>query len=164
MLGNGLEELSSASWQFDAITAIDLVEHLPDPRSLITCAASLLAAGGILVVATGNSDAWTWRLLGSRYWYCSLPEHVSFFNLRCLARAASEAGLGVVEQQTFRHAAGPLGRSLREAAKNLGYLAGNRLRGFGVPALYRLFVERRAPGWHTARDHLAVVLARSGSR
>jgi hypothetical protein len=45
--------------------------------------------------------------------------------------------------------------------KNAGYVAGVHLAGFGVPALRHRFVDRRAPGWLTANDHMLHIMTRA---
>jgi SAM-dependent methyltransferase len=160
ILGGAVDDLDEDCPPFDLITAIDVVEHVVEPLAFFRRLSSYLAPGGVMLVSTGDTDAWTWRLLGSRYWYCSLPEHWSFFNLECLQTIARLNHLEVVDQRRFSHVRGPWSRTLLQASKNTAYLIGLRLRGLGIPALRRLFVERRAPGWHTARDHLAVVMRR----
>jgi hypothetical protein len=44
--------------------------------------------------------------------------------------------------------------------KNTAYIIGNRVGGLGITALRRVFVERRAPNWLTARDHMLHILER----
>ena len=62
------------------ILAIDVIEHVSDPAAFFSRVWQLLKPGGIFLVFTGDSDAWSWRLQQSRYWYVSfLPEHISFY-------------------------------------------------------------------------------------
>jgi hypothetical protein len=50
-----------------------------------------------------------------------------------------------------------------ELLKNVGYVVGSRLHGLGVPSLRKIFVDRRAPGWLTANDHMLHIMTRDGS-
>ncbi len=64
--------------RFDVITLIDVVEHVPDPGGFMARAYAHLRPGGVVIVSTGDPQAFAWRLLKSRFWYVSFPEHISF--------------------------------------------------------------------------------------
>ena len=49
-----LASLIAESAQFDAITAFEVIEHVPEPRGFLAELASLLAPGGVLVLSTLN--------------------------------------------------------------------------------------------------------------
>jgi SAM-dependent methyltransferase len=78
VLGQELQKLR-ADAQFDVITIIDVIEHVADPGSLLTEAYCRIAPGGKIIVSTGDPELplW-WRVLKSRFWYASFPEHLSF--------------------------------------------------------------------------------------
>jgi SAM-dependent methyltransferase len=160
MLGPEVGSIGGGEPRFDAVTAIDVVEHIPQPVPFFRQVASLLRPGGVFVVVTGDTGAWSWRLLGSTYWYCSIPEHVSFFSRDAMQRVGAEVGLTLAEYRRTSHARQPPLRTLIEWTKNAAYLVVRPLRGFGVPKLRRLFVERGAPGWISAPDHLFCAMRR----
>jgi SAM-dependent methyltransferase len=145
---------------FDAIVAIDVLEHILDPLDFVHQVAGRLAPGGVFVGMTGDSDALSWRLQGSRYWYCNLPEHVSFYCRRSMQQLASRCGLTSVEHLRTSHDRTSMKQKVVELVKNLGYIVGNRTGGLGLKPLRRLLVDRRAPGWMTAKDHMIHVMQR----
>jgi 2-polyprenyl-3-methyl-5-hydroxy-6-metoxy-1,4-benzoquinol methylase len=49
-------ELHSKQGQFDLITMIEVIEHVPDPLTLLESVAMLLAPGGIIFLTTGNVE------------------------------------------------------------------------------------------------------------
>lgn len=161
ILGATVADLPDDIPGFDAILAIDVVEHLLDPLSFFRDVSRALRPNGILVVLTGNTDAWSWRLLGNRYWYCNIPEHVSFYCKECFDYIAHRFGLIEIEHMRMSHNRWGLRDRALQAAKNLGYVVMNRAGGFGSASLRRLFVERRAPVWITARDHTLCVMKKS---
>lgn len=55
----GVEDLTG---QFDLVTAMEVVEHVADPRAFLATLADRLAPGGLLIVSTPNRTAWS-RLL-----------------------------------------------------------------------------------------------------
>ena len=149
-----LFDLTPSGRRFDAITAVDVLEHLAEPLPFLIRAKELLQPQGVLLVQTGDSAALPWRLQGSRHWYCSLPEHVSFFCERTLDLIALQLGMRRLDYRRIRHRRTDLSQRLTETAKNLGYVLGNRLNGFGVTKWQAAFVNRRAPVWLSARDHM----------
>ncbi len=55
----GVEALDG---RFDLVTAMEVIEHVADPRAFIASLAARLAAGGLLILSTPNRTAWS-RLL-----------------------------------------------------------------------------------------------------
>lgn len=145
---------------FDAALAIDVVEHVPDPMVFFRHVARVLRPGGVAVVLTGDTAAPAWRWQGSRYWYCSLPEHVSFFRRSALEYVGRACGLKIVYHRRLSHIRAGLGRRLREAAKNVAYGVAVRVGWLPSSALRRHVLARRAPGWLSANDHQLVVMRR----
>jgi len=88
---------------FDVITLWDVIEHVPDPKSVLNLAAELLAPGGTLVVKTPNCDGLYPRAslamagqLG--FWgHPDPPGHLFQFSVSTLSGMVEAAGLGVSE-------------------------------------------------------------------
>jgi SAM-dependent methyltransferase len=159
ILGERLEQVEPPE-AFDAILAIDVIEHLARPQEFIRAASARLGPGGVLIVLTGDTDSPGWRLEGSAHWYCSLVEHVTFYNRRSVAELGRRAGLRSLEHLRTYHERSRLVVRASQAVKNMAYVAGRRVGGFGLAPLRRLVVERRAPGWIAAKDHMIHVLQR----
>jgi SAM-dependent methyltransferase len=157
ILSPTLSELPASTPPFDAITAMDLIEHLNEPMPFFREVRKRLTDNGVLLLLTGNNDAWQWRTMGSLYWYCSLPEHCSFFSKKSLEYVCREVGYELLEFRTLSHGRAKPVQKVKDVVKNVAYLAARKSGGFGI-ARMRHAVDRHAPGWLTARDHLVAVL------
>jgi SAM-dependent methyltransferase len=149
-----LDMLPSATGPFDSVIAIDVVEHVVDPLTFFRAARRVLNPNGVLIIVTGDTAARTWRWERARYWYCSIPEHLSFFSHRTVEWVATELGMQCVEFHRSCHQRWPIRTKIRQAANNVAYLTCLRSKGFGIAPLYRAVVNRPAPAWITANDHM----------
>ena len=113
-----LQEVSLAPSSFDVVTLWDVLEHVPDPRSLMERATSLLKPGGYLFVNVPDLDSLPTRLLRAR-WPLLLPEHLIYFSRDSLRLCGESAGLSLIR----------FGRRL--ASFSVGYLL-RRLAQHGV--------------------------------
>jgi SAM-dependent methyltransferase len=94
----------SADGRFDVVTIIDLIEHIPEPDSFLQRAYTHVSPGGMLIVSTGDPETFFWRrLLRSRFWYVSFPEHVSFPALGFFQRWCARTGAVLAERHEMRY-------------------------------------------------------------
>jgi SAM-dependent methyltransferase len=109
------EELPFAR-QFEAITLFDVIEHLDAPRRALDRCRELLPPDGLLFLTTPDSGSAVARLLGSRWHYLDLDQHVSIFSRPTLGRMLADAGFAVVAHRTFgrRYRASYIRRRLQE--------------------------------------------------
>jgi len=89
-------ETVSLEGKFDAITAWDVLEHVPHPRAFLSACRSLLRPGGFLFLNVPDLDSWEGKLLGRR-WPLLLPEHLNYFNKHSLSLCAKQADLVSVQ-------------------------------------------------------------------
>ena len=91
-----LEQAGFPDAAFDAITLIEIVEHLRDPLALLRECARILKPGGVVLVTTPNARSWTARAMGARWAGFSLNDmggHISFFNPQSIQLLARRSGL-----------------------------------------------------------------------
>ncbi len=119
-----------APGRFDVVTAMHVLEHVPDPVGMLRRMLEWLAPGGLLIVEVPNAGGLGARLFGRAWSGLELPRHLSHFTPESLGRAVERAG-GRVEWCWQR--AQP-----RHYLWSLGHWLGDR----GLDGLARL-AERR---------------------
>ncbi len=89
-------QLSFADAGFQAVTMLDLIEHLPDYGRALRGCRQALAHGGLLFVITLNAGSLARPLLGRRWSWHLDPTHVHLFSAATLRAALTAAGFEVV--------------------------------------------------------------------
>ena len=108
---------ADAPGTFDAVTCLEMLEHVPDPGSVVQACADLVRPGGDLFFATINRNpkAWALAVVGAEYVLGLLPkgthDYARFMKPSELARLVRAAGLSVAEIAGLAY--DPLTRSCR---------------------------------------------------
>ncbi len=79
---------------FDAVTMIDVLEHLPDPKKTLEEIRRILRPDGIVCVSTPDIDSFISRLLGGRWWGIQ-QAHLYYFSKETLRSMLESAGFVV---------------------------------------------------------------------
>jgi len=82
---------------FDAVTMSHVIEHVPDPVSLLTETRRILKAGGRLVITTPNIRSFGHEKFRDCWSGLDSPRHLQVFSLAALQRCARKAGLTATE-------------------------------------------------------------------
>jgi len=83
---------------FDVVTLWDVVEHTPDPASVVRRISELLKPGGLLVINYPDRGSWVARLLGRRWPFLS-SVHLYYFKRPTLTRMLEGHGFEVAQQR-----------------------------------------------------------------
>ena len=89
--------------EFDIVTCLEMLEHVPDPASIIAAASTLLKPGGQLFLSTLNRNpkSFVLAIIGAEYILNMLPkgthDYNKFIKPSELARAARDSSLDVEE-------------------------------------------------------------------
>ncbi len=131
-----VEELADQQPErFDVITCMEMLEHVPDPGSVISSCARLLKPGGMAFFSTINRNpkAWMLAVVGAEYLLQMLPrgthEYAKFIKPSELDQWIREAGLAMTHMTGMTY--NPLTRiyKLNERDVDVNYLVTARKDG-----------------------------------
>jgi 2-polyprenyl-6-hydroxyphenyl methylase/3-demethylubiquinone-9 3-methyltransferase len=89
--------------QYDLVTCMEMLEHVPDPASIVRACSTLVRPGGTVVFSTINRNpkSFLFAIVGAEYVLRLLPrgthEYAKFVKPSELAEAARTAGLSLIE-------------------------------------------------------------------
>jgi SAM-dependent methyltransferase len=88
-----IEEFSTTE-KFDLVLMLNLIEHVSDPRAVLSAMRNLLSPGGLILIKTPNADTLDCRIFRRHNWggfHC--PRHFVLFNRQSLIDLARRCGL-----------------------------------------------------------------------
>ena len=140
---------------FDVVTCMEMLEHVPDPSSIVVKAcAQLVKPGGWVFFSTLNRNAksFLFAIVGAEYVLNLLPrgthEYAKFIRPSELARDCREAGLEW--QQHQRHGLQPIDATLLAEQRHQRQLLGGARKGPHELATYSRGAVRFR--WHADRQ------------
>jgi 2-polyprenyl-6-hydroxyphenyl methylase/3-demethylubiquinone-9 3-methyltransferase len=100
---------AEAPGTFDVVTCMEMLEHVPDPASVVRACATLVKPGGWVFFSTLNRNpkSWLFAIVGAEYVLNLLPkgthEYRKFIRPSELARDCREAGLEVAHTRGMEY-------------------------------------------------------------
>jgi 2-polyprenyl-3-methyl-5-hydroxy-6-metoxy-1,4-benzoquinol methylase len=88
---------------FEVITMFDFIEHVRNPKAVLSWARKRLNSGGVLLLTTPKVGGISWRLMG-RHWFHYVREHLWFFNPKSIESLLKECGFDAIEVLPLRKA------------------------------------------------------------
>ncbi|HEY7883937.1 MAG TPA: bifunctional 2-polyprenyl-6-hydroxyphenol methylase/3-demethylubiquinol 3-O-methyltransferase UbiG [Cellvibrionaceae bacterium] len=119
---------------FDIVTCLEMLEHVPDPASVIKACSQLVRPGGDVYFSTINRNpkAWALAVVGAEYVLRLLPkgthEYAKFIKPSELAGYARAAGLEIVQITGITYNPLTRGFKLSEGDVSVNYLVHARKR------------------------------------
>jgi SAM-dependent methyltransferase len=94
-----VEEVDFPAQRFDVITLWNVLEHLPDPNTILQRLSGWLKPDGLLVYNTPNLDSLDARLFGQFWIGYELPRHFVVFSRRSLTQLLARSGFKIIDRQ-----------------------------------------------------------------
>ncbi|MCA8973492.1 MAG: class I SAM-dependent methyltransferase [Planctomycetes bacterium] len=128
---------------FDLVSLWDVIEHVPDPQSVLRRIRELLKPGARLLLETQNVTSRWARVLGRRWHHYKHHEHLFHFTPDTIRRLLHDCGF-----RTLEIGAGYAGKYvsfafLAERAGKLGRIPGLLARPLGLLRSWNLYVNPR---------------------
>jgi 2-polyprenyl-6-hydroxyphenyl methylase/3-demethylubiquinone-9 3-methyltransferase len=95
--------------QFDVVTCMEMVEHVPDPAAIVQACAQLVKPGGWVFLSTLNRNlkSFLFAIVGAEYVLKLLPagthEYAKFIRPSELMRSCREAGLTPLQTRGMQY-------------------------------------------------------------
>ncbi|MEO8005631.1 MAG: class I SAM-dependent methyltransferase [Betaproteobacteria bacterium] len=160
IVGSDLASLGDLHSRYDAVVALDVIEHVADPKAFLRALASVTKPDGVIIIATGNTDALPWKIMGGLYWYCCIAEHIAFINPRWCGKVADELQLSLLGIEKYSHKPSPILRVILHAGANLFFrlspAIASKAKDFWnvVRGKRRTGPQALPPPWLAADDHI----------
>ena len=89
---------------FDAITLLNVLEHVPDPVHIIEITKKILNSGGIICIRVPNDfselQLSAQKQLNKDPWWIAIPDHVNYFNFETLFDFLEKLGFEIIYSQS----------------------------------------------------------------
>ncbi len=88
---------------FDAITLLNVLEHVPDPKEILKMSRTLLNPRTGMICVRVPNDFYEFQIHAERKlkktgWWLAIPDHINYFNLKSLQKLVESAGFRVVHK------------------------------------------------------------------
>lgn len=95
-----LENIQYPDNHFDIIVAVELIEHLIDPKSFLKECYRILRPGGLMYITTPNFNSILRYRLKDQYDVISYPNHLMYFTQKTLRKIFEDQGFKTNEIRT----------------------------------------------------------------
>lgn len=98
-----LEDQTSEDDHFDAVVLSHLIEHVHDPKTLLSECHRILKTNGTLAIMTPNIESLGHRIFGADWAHLDPPRHLHIFKCASLAEIVSKASFKNIQFRTMLH-------------------------------------------------------------
>jgi SAM-dependent methyltransferase len=100
-------DTAAEPYEADLISALDVIEHVVDPHRFIEALKRHLRKEGVVLLLTGDADAFPARIAGPQWSYLRWCGHISVFSQAGLRRLLESHGLEVLASKRCEHPSSP---------------------------------------------------------
>ena len=109
-------DLAAMTERFDVLAMYHVLEHVSDPKAMLTAVKALANPGALIVIEVPNVGGWEARLKG-RLWHYYKVDHVGYFRVSDIRRLAGELDLTVLGVRGYQHFSYPQNVRWKDALK-----------------------------------------------
>lgn len=142
-LDDAVEAMNYEPQSFDLVTLWDVIEHVPDPQSVLRRIRELLKPGARLLLETQNVGSRWARMLGRRWHHYKHHEHLFHFTPATIERLLVDCGFETLEIGSAYAGKYVSFAFLAERAGKLGRIPGLLARPLGLLRGWNLYVNPR---------------------
>lgn len=99
----GIDQIP-ANDRFDCIIAVQVLEHIYQPKSFMKNLYKHLKPGGKIVIVTPDMGCLWRRFMGHHWPAFKIPEHILYFSMRTLGKLMKEVGFTNINSLPYPHA------------------------------------------------------------
>ena len=87
-----LEDVEFPDQSFDLVTLFHVMEHVPNPRRVLTEVARLLKPNGVAVLQVPNIESWQFKTFGAKWYGLDIPRHVIDYSKNSILKLLRDSG------------------------------------------------------------------------
>lgn len=88
-------ESFNSNTSYDVITAIDIIEHLYEPESLLTKSYHWLKNNGLICIVTPNINSFAAKIFKNKWWHFR-PAHLYYFNIKSISYLLAKNNFNII--------------------------------------------------------------------
>ena len=102
--GTLADVVADPSARYDAVTSLNVLEHVPDPAALLDQTRQVLVPGGVACICVPNDFSALQSAAAAhtarKDWWIAAPDHINYFDFDSLERFVSGRGFSVLKRTT----------------------------------------------------------------
>ncbi len=95
--------------KFDVVTMWHVLEHIPDPKTLLQGVLDVLSPDGTMVISVPNFASWQSRVFKGGWFHLDPPRHITHFDPTTFHALLDGLDLEIASERTFHFEYGPVG-------------------------------------------------------
>ena len=87
-----LEDARFPDQSFDVVTLFHVMEHVTNPRRVLSEVARVLKPNGVVILQVPNIESWQFKIFGARWYGLDIPRHVIDYSKNSMFKLLAESG------------------------------------------------------------------------
>jgi 2-polyprenyl-3-methyl-5-hydroxy-6-metoxy-1,4-benzoquinol methylase len=88
-------DIDNTQLEFDTCIMLDVIEHLPDPGTIVNKISKEISKGGYLVITTGDIGSLLAKIQGRRWRMIHPPSHLHYFSTKSIKKLLDLNGFAI---------------------------------------------------------------------